>query len=496
MGFPIKNGVNADEVAVNANKQASVILETDVAGKPEYVGAVRAFSENDPGEKTGVAYLKSQEVSQDFRSRVGVDTVLFSYTFNATTQNTGLWKHAFTTMTMTQSAGFLNVNAAGTSTVSGNFAYLQTWRYFPLIGTAPICVEITGNFTLLPQVNEVFLLGLGVATGAAEPVDGIWLELTTDGLKGCIRYNSGVTAKTTLITGVNLATELALNSNTKYTIVVGEREIEYWMDDQHLGNQIIPVGQGQAFLSTTLPLFIQKYNAALVGSSPTSIFKVGDVTVTLMDIATNKTWAGQMAGTGLGLQTLDGGTFTNGAQQIQWANTALPTAAAGTNTTAALGAFLGGIFQLNAAATSATDIIISSYQNPLGSVNITARTMYIRGMQVDLVNAGAANSATVPTTYAVALAWGSTAASLATTESASFATGTTKIRRVQPLGVLTMPVSAVVGQAAPTSCNFDFEAPIVVNPGEFVGVIVKILSGAATASQVLQFVVSPNLYHE
>jgi hypothetical protein len=387
------------------------------------------------------------------------------------------------------------VNAASTSTVSGNFAYLQTWRYFPLIGTAPVCVEFTGAFTMLPTVNEIFLYGLGVATGAAEPVDGIWLELTSDGLKGCIRYNSGVTAKKTLITGVNLATDLPLNSNSKYTIVIGEREIEYWIDDVLYGEQVIPTGQGQAFLSTSLPLFIQKYNNALVGSSPNSILKVGDVTVTLMDIAANKTWAGQMAGTGLGLQTLDGGTFTNGAQQIQWANTALPTAAVGTNTTAALGAFLGGIFQLNAAATSATDIVISSYQNPLGGVNQTARTMYLRGIQVYLVNAGAANSATVPTTYAVAVAWGSTSVSLAATESASFTTGTTKIRRIQPVGVIGIPVNAVIGQQG-TSTQFDFEAPIVVNAGEFVGVIVKILSGAATPSQVLQFVVSPNLYHE
>jgi hypothetical protein len=492
MGFPIKNGVNADEVAVNSNKQASVILETDVATKPQYVGAVRAFSENDRGSKTGTAFLKSSEVSQDYRTRVGVDTVLFSHTFNATTQNTGLWKHAFTTMTMTQSAGFLNVNAAGTSTVAGNFAYLQSWRYFPLIGTAPVCVEVTGAFTAIPTVNEVFLAGLGVAVNAAEPVDGIWFEITSDGLKGCLRYNGGTVTKQVLI--ANIAT-LPLNTNAKYTIVIGERAIEYWIDDVLYGQQLIPIGQGQAFLSTSLPLFITKYNGALVGSSPNCIMKIGDVTVTLMDIATNKTWGAQLASSGLGLQTLDGGTYTNGAQQVQWANTALPTAAAGTNTTAALGAFLGGIFQMNAAATSATDVIISMYQNPLGGVNQTGRVMHIRGIKVDIVNAGAVNSATVPTTIALALAWGSTAASLATTESGSFVNNTTKIRRPQPIGVVGLPVAAVVGQQG-TSVQFDFEAPVIVNPGEFVGVIGKILSGAATASQVLQFVISPNLYHE
>lgn len=477
---------------INSSNAAKVTPETDVAGNPGNVGAIRAFQENDPGTKTGTPYLKSGEISQDYRTRVGVDTVLFTHTFNATTQNTGLWKHAFTTMTMTQSAGFLNVNAAGTSTVSGNYAYLQTWRYFPLIGTAPVCIEFSGSITALPTVNEVFLCGLGVAVAAAEPTDGVWFELTSDGLKGCLRYNSGVVAKITLIANV---ADMPLNANAKYTMVVGEREIEYWIDDVLYGEQELPAAQGQAFLSTSLPLFIEKYNNALVGSSPNMIVKVCDVTVTLMDIVTNKTWAGQLASSGLGLQTLDGGTYTNGAQQIQWANTALPTAAAATNTTAALGAFLGGIFQMNAAATSATDVIISMYQNPLGGVNQTGRVMHIRGIQVGIVNAGAANSATVPTTIALALAWGSTAASLATTESASFATGTTKIRRPQPIGVVSIPISAVVGQQG-TSIQFDFEAPIIVNPGEFVGVMGKILSGAATASQVLQFVVSPNLYHE
>lgn len=477
---------------VNSSNQLKVIQETDVATNPQNVGAIRAFNENDSGSKTGSPYLKSQEVSQDFRSRVGMDTVLFSHTFNAVTQNTGLWKHLFTTMTMTQSAGFLNVNAAGTSTVAGNSALLQTWRYFPLIGTAPVCVEFTGSITMLPTVNEVFLCGLGVAVAAAEPADGVWFELTSGGLNGCIRYNSGVVDKITLIANV---ADIQINSNSKYSIVVGEREVEYWIDDILYGEQPVPSGQGQAFLSTALPLFIQKYNNALVGSSPNMIVKISDVTVTLMDIATNKTWAGQLASSGLGLQTLDGGIYTNGAQQIQWANAALPTAAAATNTTAALGAFLGGIFQMNAAATSATDVIISMYQNPLGGVNQTGRVMHIRGIQVDLVNAGAANSATVPTTIALALAWGATAASLAITESASFVTNTTKIRRPQPIGVISLPVSAVVGQQG-TSVQFDFEAPIIVNPGEFVGVMGKILSGAATASQVLQFVISPNLYHE
>ena len=470
---------------LDANSNIKVALPTD----PANGGSVTFFCENDDGTKLGTRYLKSPEVSQDFRLRVGTDTILFTDTFNATTQNTGNWKHAFTTMTMTQSGGFLNVNAAGTSTASGNFAYLQTWRYFPLFGTAPLAVEFTQQFANYPLANEVFLFGLGVATGAAEPVDGVWFELTAAGLKGCIRYNSGTVNKINLVTTLS---ELPENVNAKYVLVVGEREIEFWIDDVLYGELAMPAGQGQPFMTSALPLFIQKYNSGVVGGSPNLQVRVGDVSVTLMDLSTNMTWANQMASCGLGLQGTNGGTM--GSPQVQWANAALPTAAAATNTTAALGAFLGGIFQMNAPVTGATDLIIASYQNPIGGVSQTPRTIKLRGIKVDCANLGAA-VATTATTLAIAVAWGGTNVSLATTETGSFVTATAKTRRIQPIGVMTFPVGAAIGAVSDT-IQFDFEAPLIVNPGEFVQVICKPLIGTATASQVLAFVISPNLYQE
>jgi hypothetical protein len=485
-GFRIEGNTSGNVAEVTADNEIKVKLS------PTDGGAVRLFCENDTGEKTGTAYLKSPEVSQDFRLRVGVDTMLFTDTFNATAQNPSNWKHSFTTMTMTQSAGFLNVNAAGTSTVSGNYAYLQSWRYFPLFGTAPLAVEFTGQFTAYPTANEIFLIGLGVATGAAEPVDGIWFELTSAGLFGVQRYNSGVANKLELISGATLAATLSLNTNSKYVAVVGEREIEWWIDDVLYGESPIPSANGQPFLTSALPVFIQKYNSALVGSTPNLIFKLGDVSVSLMDMATNQTWANQMASCGLGMQQLNGGSA--GSPQVQWANTALPTAAAATNTTAALGAFLGGLFLMNAPATSATDLIVASYLNPLGGVNQTPRTLKLRGIKVDCVNSVVA-VATTASVFAVAVAWGSSALTLAQAETASFANNTVKARRIQPVGVISFPVGAAVGVQA-SGIQFDFEAPLIINPGEYIQVIVKPLLGTATATEVFQWVISPNLYHE
>lgn len=479
------SGTGAD---VDADRQVLVKTNSD----PAKAGAAALYCVNDEGERRGSRYLKSPEVSQDFRLRVGLDTILFTDTFNATTQNTGNWRHAFATMTMTQSAGFLNVNAAGTSTASGNFAFLQTWRHFPLLGTAPLAVEFTGQYDRTPTANEIVQFGLGVATGAADPVDGVWFEMSGAGLFGVQRYNSGVATKTELISGATLAADLPTNVNHKFVAVIGEREIEWWVDDVLYAESLVPAANGQPFITSSLPAFIQKYNSALVGASPNTVFRLGDLSITLMDMNANMTWANQMASCGLGLQGLNGGTM--GSPQVQWANTALPAAAAATNTTAALGAFLGGLFQMNAPATSATDVIVASYQNPQGGVNQTPRTMKLRGIKVDCINQAVA-VATTGTVFAVAVAWGATNVSLATTETGSFVTATAKARRVQPIGVITFPVGAAVGASGGT-IQFDFEAPLVVNPGEFVQIIVKPVLGTATATETFLWVISPNLYHE
>jgi hypothetical protein len=479
--FKLLGNASNNGAEVNSSNEVLVVGNKDR-------NQVGVFSENHDGAIGAAKYMRSPETTLDYRLRVGVDTVVFNDTFNATAQNTANWKHTFTTMTMTQSAGFLNVNAAGTSTVSGNFAYLQSWRYFSLIGTAPIAAEFSCAFSELPIANEVLQFGLGIATGAADPIDGVWFEYTSAGLKGVTRYNSGTAVKTDLVS------TLSINQVRHFTIVVGEGEIQFWVDDVLYGIQTVPVGQGQPFLTSSLPVFIQKYNSGTVGASPNLIARFGDVNVSIMDIATNQTWANQMSSWGLGLQGLNGGTM--GSSQIQWANGALPTAAAATNTTAALGAFLGGIFQMNAPATSATDVIIASWLNPAGGVNQTPRTIKLRGIKIDCVNTVVA-VATTASTFGVALAWGGTQLSLGTVtaDTGSFVTATAKARRIQPLGVISFPVAAAVGAQA-TPIQFDFEAPIVINPGEYLQVVAKILVGTATATEVFQWIISPNLYHE
>jgi len=120
-------------------------------------------------------------------------------------------------------------------------------------------------------------------------------------------------------------------------------------------------------------------------------------------------------------------------------------------------------------------------------VNVQGRRLVIRGVQLSAVNTGAA-VATTATTIQFSLAFGHTAVSLATAEGA-----TTKAPRRVALGIMTWAVGAAIGQGPQNGDLFaDFgDAPIFVNPGEFVALVGKFIVGTATASQTINFVWRP-----
>lgn len=454
--------------ANTANVDAGFNLKVNLGTDPALMGGAVNFSQNDDGTHTGTQYLKSPEVSQDYRLRVGQDTVLFSDTFNATAQNTGLWKHTFTTMTMTQSAGFLNVNAAGTSTVSGNYAALQSWRYFPLIGTAPLAAEFTFQIDRAMVTNETFQCGFGIPGAGVDAPDGVWFEMTSAGLFGVIRYNSATAVKQDLTTTI---ASLGTLTNHKFVIVVGEREVEYWLDDVLLGEQVIPGPQGQPFMTTALPLFIMKYNSGLVGSSPNTIIKMGDITCTLMDLNSSKPWSHQMAGNGqMAYQGQNGHTSLISTAV---AATAVPAAAAALVQATAAAQFtgLGGIFRVLPTLTAGTEGLLCAYQNPAGTVNITPRTLHITGVKIYSMVEVALTGGPLVNVYQ--LCYGATAVTLATAaDSTTFATNTVKCYRRIPIGMEVYAAAAPLGNMPnPNGLSLDLsQAPVVVNPGEYVAI--------------------------
>lgn len=484
---------SGSNTAGKANVDGDYNLKVALSNTPAYMGGVRMFSENDSGGLTGIPLLRSPETSPDYRLRAGLDTLLFNDVFNATTQNTHIWAYTFATLTAAQpGAGTVNFSTVQ-GTTSAHGAFMRTYQYFPLVNTAPLAVEFyTGVFTAVPASGEVWLAGVGLPTAAVtRPTDGVWFKLTSSGLVGVIAFNG-----TENESGILYEAADNLGSIQKWLIVIGEREVNYWINDELAGTHEIPTANGVPFLGGALPVFMQKYNTGAV--SNTNTMRVSRVAVSLMDIATNKDWPAIMAGMGYSAAMGQNG-HTMGSTAGNTNQLILPTTQAGSNSAPnAAMAGLGGQFLMTAQATNvaaAGDMIGCYYLNPAPTINITGRNLYITGVSIMCMNSGAV-VATTPTTLVWGLAWGHTAVSLATAETASFATATTHAPRRRPLGMCSAAVGTVVGGLYSNEIVRAFEAPIVVRPGEYVATTVRFRIGTATASQEVFYTVTFNGHWE
>lgn len=463
----VGNGGVAAEVT--ASRQLKTILPD--AATPADVGALRYFSENDPGNVTGEAYLHSPETDEDYRLRVAQDTLLDEEVFNYTAQNTGKHNFGNTTLAASWGTGGLLLNSSSiTTTTTG--ARLRTYATFPLLDPGTLNASATVAFSAQPVANTFVDIGLFLDSGSNPftPTDGVYFRLTSAGLYGVINHN-GTELTTTALTFSYVA-----NRFYQFMIIGHERKVHFWIDNVLYATIETPVGQGQPYMAEALPFAIRQ---SIVGGAAGGVFQTTlknySVSIGGLQIAdtlgeTNNRMVGAYQG-------LSGGTMGTLAS---YANSADPTASAALNNTTALVTGLGGQFRFNAGATAATDGIVCSFQVPAATVSTRNRRLKINGIRIDCVNTGVA-VATTASVLQWSLAFGHTAVSLATAEAA-----TTKAPRRIPVGLMTWPIAAPVG-AGPDkgALEINFDSPIYVNPGEFFAFVAKFILGTATASQVI-----------
>lgn len=479
-GFRIEGNTSGNVVEVNADNQIKIVPETDADTNPQNVGAVKNFSENDSGSKTGTPYLVSPETDDDYRLRMSTESLWDNETFNYTAQNTGKHIYRNTTMTNGWTAAGLTSNSGNITTTTTGTSFV-TYAEFPILGASQLYLEVEGSFTQQPTSNTVIDFGMfrPNTSNPYAPADGVYFRLTAAGVSGVI--NSNTTETTTSVFA------FTYTNNQKYQFIISfhEREVEFWIDNVLYASLETPVGQGQPCMSASLPIAMR--HAIVGGAAGSAIsFILNDYALTIggINIAQTASIIGQrIYGS---YQGLSGGTMGSLAT---YPNSTNPTAAAPSNTalTANLPAGLGGQGLVTAAAAAATDGIWGSYQVPAGTVNVQGRRLVVRGVSIDLVNTGAA-VATTATTIQFSLAYGHTAVSLATAEAA-----TTKAARRIAIGYATWPVGAAIGQGPQGGrISFDLgDAPVFVNPGEFIQLVGKFLVGTATASQTISFVWQP-----
>jgi hypothetical protein len=479
MSTKINSGNNTSGlVNVDGNYQLKVVTETDAYNNGQYIGAIRSFGEVDGGLLTGDVKLKPIEIDNDYRQRVSQDFMADEEIFNYTAQNTAKFSLVNTTMTGTFTAGQYTTNASSINTISTG-CQLSTYANFPVLGTATLSLDCELGFSEQPKTNTFVEWGLGdPGTQLTEPIDGIFFRLSPAGLQGVASFNGAET--TTGIFPLSNGNGIwVYQDNKRYQFICYQSMVEavFWVNDGNgavmLGSIPLPTAQARMSMSSSAKVF---FKHRIVGGAASGSLQcyVGAYNVRIGGI-NYSTLPGSSGNRIYGsYQGLSGGTMGSLAN---YANSANPTPAVPTNTTAALGTGLGGQFWETDTLAVNTDGIICSYFNPLGTVNFAGRRLVIRYIKIDSYVQTSLTGGGYVAQWS--LAFGHTAVSLATAESAN-----TKAPRRIPLGIQSL-ASGAVALTTLQSVLMDFgDAPIFVNPGEFIQVVKKKIGTAPTAGVI------------
>ena len=452
-------------------------------------GYDRPMSEVDAGNITGEAKLLAGEVSEDYRFRCELDTILGQEVFNSTAQHTGISTALTTTMTLGYTGGALQTNASNITTLNTGVLY-QSRQVFPIFSaTETYCyikLKWTGTWVVTNTTIDVGLFAAGAATPYA-PTDGVFLRANNIGLFGVSSINGTEQSTTTFKTSFG-GSDFSPVLGTTYDFIItsSSRKIVFWLDLQD-GKSFQIVGEISLSASSRRPIYGGStpfsVRHAIGGTAASGAINLQVVEYLVSSGGFNNTRSEQVTAAILtgGQQGQQG--HTQGSTALFTNSLAAGAGAVMTNTTAALGVGLGGQFSALPTLAVPTTGIVCSYQNPVPTTIITGKQLVITGVKIESVVTTVLAGNATPIIYALGLAYGHTSVTLATGESAS-----TKAPRTIPLGIQTFAAAAAVGTVGQV-VNVKFDRAIPVYPGEFVAVTAKNM-GAVTTTGVITFLVT------
>lgn len=447
-----------------------------VAGNPVLVAGYDGTNARRLVQRTGdfalEVYNPDYEFSEDKRLRVSQDTVAFFDSIDGSALNTSLWSSSTTTMTITQAAGALTLNA-GSSLASGAFAILTSNKQFLLL--TEYAALFQGRIRVVPQTNAVIEFGPGAVSGTAAPTNGAFFRWSGTATLTAV-LNFGGTETTAALSAVGLSS----SNYYIYEITLFENSVSYEITDTSgtvvTSTEIaMPATQSSLFTLSHISHVARVYNSAAT-SAAAQLF-IGSVNVQYQDLVQSKSWAEQLVGIGRHA-SVDPAVFT---QTAQYANSADPAAATLSNTAAGY-ATLGGKFLFTIPAGSTTDYALFAYQIPAGY------QLYITNMAVHATVTGAG----IALGTACVLEWGMAVNSSAV----SLATAGTYPPIRSPLGLMSVAASASIGTLFNSPIDRQYQPPKVCESGRFVHVILHIPTAATAAGSQVRGTVEIQGYFE
>jgi hypothetical protein len=451
------------------------VFTGDAGASPEGVGALRMFSENDAGTVTGTPALASPETTNDHRLRTVNDTILDDEVFCYANQNTGKHSYAATTLTMALASNALVTNSGNITTIN-TASFFRTQQYFELCGSqnaTTVVFEAALSAALATNTTIDFGMFLQSGTSPYAPTDGAYFRITSAGFAGVINFNG---AETT--TSIFPFTH-TINQVYGFKIVINTDRVQFWINNVLYATLVTQVANGAPFASQTLPLQIRHAIGATAAGAALSL-RVFTYNIQVND-QTNLPYQSIMSMRGGSPQVQQGAT--TGGQLTTYATGAEPGVVTLTANTAPATNSLGGLYLLPVAITpAASDYPLFAWLNPVGTAAIPGKVFVCTGVIIGELSVTTALTGG-PLLLQWAIGYGSTASSLATTESATFtAGGTTKIARKIPLGAQSLLAASAVGVISPGFQRSFADAPLPINPGEYLHIILRIPGGTATTA--------------
>lgn len=408
---------------------------------------------------------------------VSTNSLIFTDQVDGNALNTNLWLTSILTQTITQAAGFINLNA-GASVATATYAILISIKALQLYGHLPFTVVIRAKINITPIANATVELGIGAAATTSAPTDGAFYRWAPDGTFRCVINNAGVE---TLSAALPAPT---VNNEHIFEIDVVEDNVFFTLDDVVIATVNVPPTQAYPVNNGRQTVFARCFNG---GTPPATApqLSIGQVNIVQEDLNQNKLWKEILMSLGRGSYQQPITPYT---QTANHANSTDPVSATLSNTAAGY-TTLGGRWQFAAVAGAATDYALFAFQVP------ATYQLNLSGIAISSILTGAA-IATTATILDWSLGLNASAASLATAESPP---ATYAPRRI-PLGMqgftLVAPNGPMqIGDVAPDLIR-NFDPPLIVDGGRFLHVILEVPVGTATASQVFRGDVQINGYFE
>lgn len=470
----IQSGVDTTLLTVDPTSKASRTSLYDAQGTMLAIKDKAVLS----GSQSGLLMLgDSRGISRNVRlgpmGDIGVlgDSLLLGWdSIEGSTINTQFWTQSLTSMTVTQANGAITFNA-GSSVTLGNAAIHTTAKQFIKIPRSSLLLKVRAKMT--HQNNSVIEMGFGAPSGVAVVVNnGAFFRRKTDGsLVAVVAFNGTEVESSALTTPNN-------TSYYSYEIMFEDDRARFIVNDA-LGTPIVDTSLSVGLTTPSdiaashIPGFIRIYNNTAPGVAAQVL--VSEFIVLTNDTNYSKSWADALAGTTKAAY-LNPTTF---AQTIDYANSAAPASSTPTNTTATR-TTLGGQWLVPAMAGGETDLSLFAFTVP------APYQLYITSIMIS----PPINQVAVSATTANVLQWG-----WCTNCTTNLSTGGGQ-RGVIP-GFHTLAIAGAVGQVfAGNILQYNPKVPIVCEAGKVFHVIMKMITGAATATETFRGTVQIEGYFE